>query len=460
MHLHYPGGVHHIHNRRFPNSKFSSVSQQHIRPQQRLTADMTTRRNMFPHISNNKTKIPPDEEAVTLKAHASVSQTECGFLHLKQHLKEMASVRRAVAAERPLVFSLKEQQDKVPRHKPKRTMSTKLVKDFVPTSTMMSRQQPELSPAELEIQRRIRFRRQEHILEKTEWIYKILCALNNMNDIDLKTLVPLSRGYVNIIMKDMETAKILQRHLQRCPFSSPLNDGQNICSNTWKTFVSTQGPETKCPGAEPTGYKPQLGLRRRAKLRELENDAGELPPWLNLLSDEKVYVKNPQTYDMVQKVRTDFQNMQRSLDNQLTMDVTEKIAHQEERMKAHLMASRKNLCLPMLRVSLKSEVKEPQSTSWPQMLQKEAAELADDRAEEYSSIMQKIGQFHSFSHKTLPHCKERFCLLVCSLPADQLLRPAMQDALVFLAKNVLQVPPRKVKHWFHYLELPFYDDSS
>ncbi|XP_037397313.1 uncharacterized protein LOC108411517 isoform X2 [Pygocentrus nattereri] len=420
---------------------------------------------MSTHISNNKTKIPPDEEAMTLTVHASVSRTGYGFLHLKRHLKEMASVRQALTTGRPLVFCLKE-QDKVPPHKPKRPMSTKSVKDFAPTS-MMSMQQHALSPAELEIQRRIRFRRQDHILEKMEWIYKILCALNNMKNKDLKTLVPLSSGYVNIIMKDMEKTNILLKHSHRCLISSPPTDEQNNCSDMWETLVSTPGAETKCPGAKPTGYKPQLGLRRRAKLKELENDAGELPPWLNLLSDENVYVKNPQTpknrYDMLQKVRTEFLNIQRSLNNQMMMDVTEKIAHQEERMKSllnALMASRKDLSLPMLLASLKSEVKEPQSPSllWPQMLQKEAAEIADVRAEEYSSIMQKIGQFHSFSHKTLPYCKERFCLLVLSLPANHFLRPAMQDALLFLAKNVLQLPPRKVKHWFHYLKLPLYDD--
>ncbi|KAL7864209.1 hypothetical protein AOLI_G00156290 [Acnodon oligacanthus] len=85
----------------------------------------------------------------------------------------------------------------------------------------------------------------------------------------------------------------------------------------------------------------------------------------------------------------------------------------------------------------------------------DAAEIADDRAEESSSIMQKIGQFHSFSHKTLPYCKERLCLLVLSLPANQLLGPAMQDALLFLTKNVLELPPRKVKHCFHYLNYLF-----
>ncbi|KAL7864210.1 hypothetical protein AOLI_G00156300 [Acnodon oligacanthus] len=87
-------------------------------------------------------------------------------------------------------------------------------------------------------------------------------------------------------MKHMEKTNILLKHLQRCLISSPLSDDQNICADMWETLVSTQGPEMKCPGAKPTGYKPQLGLGRRAKLKELENDAGELPPWLNLLSDE------------------------------------------------------------------------------------------------------------------------------------------------------------------------------
>ncbi|KAL7864211.1 hypothetical protein AOLI_G00156310 [Acnodon oligacanthus] len=64
----------------------------------------------------------------------------------------MASVTQALTTGRPLVFCLKELQDKVPPHKPKRAMSTKSVKDFAPTS-LMSMQQRALSPAELEIQR-------------------------------------------------------------------------------------------------------------------------------------------------------------------------------------------------------------------------------------------------------------------------------------------------------------------
>lgn len=37
--------------------------------------------------------------------------------------------------------------------------------------------------------RRIKFRRDEHIIEKLQWIYKILCGLTNMRNRDLKTLV-------------------------------------------------------------------------------------------------------------------------------------------------------------------------------------------------------------------------------------------------------------------------------
>ncbi|XP_023847386.1 uncharacterized protein [Salvelinus sp. IW2-2015] len=199
----------------------------------------------------------------------------------------------------------------------------------------------------------------------------------------------------------------------------------------------------------------QLGLRRKAGLKEVENETGDLPPWLNLLLDENTtYEKDPQKpknrHDMLERVRTKLIEIQRSMNNQMETDMFEKKIHREERMKTPLdalMASRKETSLPMLLSSLKHELREPKSALlfWYKILKSDVSELSDDRDFEYRTILQKIGQFHNFSHKKLPYSK--------------LLQPAMQDALMFLTENVFQLLPRQLKHWYQYLKLPFYDTS-
>ncbi|XP_041701616.2 uncharacterized protein LOC121537984 isoform X1 [Coregonus clupeaformis] len=333
----------------------------------------------------------------------------------------------------------------------------------------MSINQHALGPAEEEILRRIKFRRDEHIIEKLQWIYKILCGLTNMRNRDLKTLLPLTSGYVNIIMKDTDKTNVLLKSSQRCliPFAP---EDMNINPDLWESFINHQDQEPKSPSAKFAGCKPvQFGLRRKAGLKEIENETGDLPPWLNLLLDEKTtYEKDPQKpknrHDMLERVRTKFIEIQRSMNNQMETDMFEKKIHREERMRTlldALMASRKETCLHMLLSSLKHELREPKSALlfWYKILKSDVSELSDDRDFEYRTILQKIGQFHNFSHKKLPYSKEKFCLLVLSLPTNQLLRPAMQDALMFLTENVFQLLPRQLKHWYQYLKLPFYDAS-
>lgn len=153
---------------------------------------------------------------------------------------------------------------------------------------------------------------------------------------------------------------------------------------------------------------------------------------------------------MLERVRTKFIEIQRSMNNQMETDMFEKKIHREERMRTlldALMASRKETSLPMLLSSLKHELREPKSALlfWYEILKSDVSELSDNRDFEYRTILQKIGQFHNLSHKKLPYLK--------------LLQPAMQDALMFLTENVFQLLPQQLKHWYQYLKLPFYDAS-
>ncbi|XP_031650389.1 uncharacterized protein LOC109908236 isoform X3 [Oncorhynchus kisutch] len=425
-----------------------------------------SRRFSISHNINNKAHHSKEEDHVR-SLPSMAAQTENGFLHLKQYLKEMSSMRQALNTGRPLVICLRDQDrlPPLPKKTSPRSTNDKIAADI--ECTMSIKQH---APAEEEILRRIKFRRDEHIIEKLQWIYKILCGLTNMRNRDLKTLLPLASGYVNIIMKDTDKTNILLKNSQRCliPFAP---EDMNINPDLWESFINHQDQgKPKSPSAKFAGCKPvQLGLRRKAGLKEVENETGDLPPWLNLLLDENTtYEKDPQEpknrHDMLERVRTKFIEIQRSMNNQMETDMFEKKIHREERMRTlldALMASRKETSLPMLLSSLKHELREPKSALlfWYEILKSDVSELSDDRDFEYRTILQKIGQFHNFSHKKLPYSKEKFCLLVLSLPSNQLLQPAMQDALMFLTENVFQLLPRQLKHWYQYLKLPFYDAS-
>ncbi|XP_024231936.1 uncharacterized protein LOC112216285 isoform X3 [Oncorhynchus tshawytscha] len=426
-----------------------------------------SRRFSISHNINNKAQHSKEEDHVR-SLPSMAAQTENGFLHLKQYLKEMSSMRQALNTGRPLVICLRDQDrlPPLPKKTSPRSTNDKIAADI--ECTMSIKQH---APAEEEILRRIKFRRDEHIIEKLQWIYKILCGLTNMRNRDLKTLLPLASGYVNIIMKDTDKTNVLLKNSQRCliPFAP---EDMNINPDLWESFINHQDQGSKIVHRFSWEYrcKPvQLGLRRKAGLKEVENETGDLPPWLNLLLDENTtYEKDPQKpknrHDMLERVRTKFIEIQRSMNNQMETDMFEKKIHREERMRTlldALMASRKETSLPMLLSSLKHELREPKSALlfWYEILKSDVSELSDDRDFEYRTILQKIGQFHNFSHKKLPYSKEKFCLLVLSLPSNQLLQPAMQDALMFLTENVFQLLPRQLKHWYQYLKLPFYDAS-
>ncbi|XP_062314869.1 uncharacterized protein LOC134018707 isoform X5 [Osmerus eperlanus] len=378
------------------------------------------------HKTDKTQNIREKENSRSLPAN----QTGNGFLHMKQYLKEMSSIQNSLNTGRPLALCLREQ---VPPSLLTETTTNGAHSDKTTAADIagctMSMQHHALDLEEEETLRRLKFTRQDLTIEKLQWIYKLLCGLTNMRNKDLKTMVPLTCGYVNIIMKDTETTNIILKNSPRClTLQASPEDYYNINHDTWESFINPQDQDLKSPSAKFGGCKlVPFGLRKKAGLKELETETGDLPTWLNLILDETfAYEKNPQIaknkYDMLERVRTEFLDVQRSKNNQMETDIYDK-----------------KMC---------------------EILKRDTSELVDENNVEYRTILQKIGQFYNFSHKKLPYAKEKFCLLVISLPSNQLLRPAMQDALMFLTENVLQILPRQLKHWFQYLKLPLYDSIS
>ncbi|XP_042566250.1 uncharacterized protein LOC122133663 [Clupea harengus] len=206
----------------------------------------------------------------------------------------------------------------------------------------------------------------------------------------------------------------------------------------------------------------QCGLKKKL-VSEVET--AEVPPWLALqLEDNTSLEKKPQKPDdqisMLEKAKAEFVGVRRALNYQLETDVFEKKKNREERIKTllnALMTSKTGPILSTLLISLKSEFKEPKSTGslWFTKLKQNALDLGGDKDSRFHDILKKISQFQNFNNKKVPYSKEKFCLLVISLPANQLLRPALQEALLFLTDHVLQILPRQVRQWYQYLKLPF-----
>ncbi|KAM9553397.1 uncharacterized protein ACWYII_035140 isoform 1-T2 [Salvelinus alpinus] len=403
-----------------------------------------------------------------------------GFLQLKQYMSEMVSIRRALHSGRPLISCLRD-QDKplllMKKHVSPKTPCDRALsadKETIPPLSMSMNQQA-LDPEEEENLQRIQYRKQKLFSEKLQWIYMVLCGISHMRNRDLKTLVPLNSSYVNIIMKDTEKTNILLK--QSHSYNPPLNytrqlvslateDCHSISRDVWDTFISHQDTTEplKLTTIRTTGYKALLsGPRRKLGQREPDGD-GYMPPWLLLLLDENTSLEKTvkpgvDQSGMLERAKAHYQDVKKVLNIPMESVVFQKRKNREERIRTlfnALMASKSDAGLSSLLTSLKSELK-PKSTTglWFATLQSDATELSGDTDSKYNIILQKISEFQSFSNKKLPYSKEKFCLLVLSMSPNQLLRPAMQEALLFLTENVLLLLPRHLKQWYQYLKLPF-----
>nr|XP_046211011.1 uncharacterized protein LOC124039157 isoform X2 [Oncorhynchus gorbuscha] len=430
-------------------------------------------------ISSKFTQEKAKKENVT--APPMESQTLDGFLQLKHYLREMASIRRALHAGRPLICCLRD-QDKQSSLMTSCDRAMSADKETVPPTPMTMNQQA-LDPEEEENLQRIQYRKQKLFSEKLQWIYMVLCGISHMRNKDLKTLVPLNSNYVNVIMKDTEKTKIILKQ-SHSYYNPPVNaigrlvslapdDCHNGTPDVWDTFIGHQdaAEPSKMTTIRTTGYKAlQSGPRRKVGQRDPDGD-GDIPPWLLLLLDENTSLEKKTVKPrvdqsaMLERAKVQYLNVKKVLNIQVKSGVFEKKKYREERMRTlfdALMASKTDAGLSSLLASLKSELKEPKSTTglWFATLQSEATELSGDRDPKYNSILQKISAFQSFSNKRVPYSQEKFCLLVLSMPANQLLRPAIQEALLFLTEKVLLLLPRQLKQWYQYLKLPFPTQES
>ncbi|XP_064863795.1 uncharacterized protein LOC115104480 isoform X2 [Oncorhynchus nerka] len=307
-----------------------------------------------------------------------------GFLQLKQYMREMVSIRRALHTGRPLIYCLRDQDKPLLLMKkpvPPKTPCDRAIsadKETVPPLSMSMNQQA-LDPEEEENLQRIQYRKQKLFSEKLQWIYMVLCGISHMRNRDLKTLVPLNSSYVNIIMKDTEKTNILLK--QSHSYNPPLNytwqlvslapeDCHSISRDVWDTFISHQDTTepSKLTTTRTTGYKAlQSGPRRK-----VPDGDGYMPPWLLLLLDENTSLEKKTVKPgvdqsgMLERAKEHYRDVKKVLNIPMESVVFQKRKNREERMRTlfnALMASKSDAGLSSLLTSLKSGLKEPKSTT-------------------------------------------------------------------------------------------------
>ncbi|XP_070534245.1 uncharacterized protein [Ptychodera flava] len=71
-----------------------------------------------------------------------------------------------------------------------------------------------------------------------------------------------------------------------------------------------------------------------------------------------------------------------------------------------------------------------------------------------NDILKKLYKFSFEDAKSIPSGKERLCLIVMSLPADELMTIHMQMALYFVLENILNAPPEFFSNWLAHRKIP------
>ncbi|CAB1349663.1 unnamed protein product, partial [Coregonus sp. 'balchen'] len=251
-------------------------------------------------------------------------------------------------------------------------------KETVPP-TPMSMNQQTLDPEEEENLQRIQYRKQKLFSEKLQWIY-------------MKTNILLKQSHSYYNPPVNATGRLV---------SLAPDDCHNITPDVYKALQS--GPRCK--------------VGQRARQMETCPHGCYCCCWMRTVTSlEKKTVKpRADQSGMLERAKAQY------LDVKKVLNIL--IENREERMRTlfdALMASKTDAGLSEEFTTLQSE----------------ATELSGDRDPKYNSMLQKISAFQSFSNKKVPYSK-KFCLLVLSMPANQLLRPAMQEALLFLTEKVL-----------------------
>uniref|UniRef100_UPI00398F8339 uncharacterized protein isoform X2 n=1 Tax=Pristiophorus japonicus TaxID=55135 RepID=UPI00398F8339 len=321
-------------------------------------------------------------------------------------------------------------------------------------------------------------RRREHTIEKLRTIYSLLCGVVNMKCKDLKRFMPLPTNYVKVLMKEPQegtspfalgTSQLRRIHHQKktkCyPMVPTVPKNLKTPEFSWKTFIynENRSPNSDtCNGTLKSQSSAEPSLK--SDLKETEVAVFELPPWLALIqakntTEQRFRQKLRESKDTIQTLKVTFANLQKTMAKMTQRRLLLKRDSRTIRMSAvlQLLDISPDVHFGTMIKSIDQDTKglEPPKHPplWFTLLKNECLEL--DTQEETNPLLQKLTSFHHFTANSIPSAEEKLCLLAVSLKADQLLRLAVQDALLFIVRTIFKCSAKHVKQWFLYRKLPF-----
>ncbi|XP_038652789.1 uncharacterized protein LOC119965893 isoform X1 [Scyliorhinus canicula] len=434
---------------------------------------------------------------------AEQSKRQNGYFHIHEYLEENKWITNAMHTGKPLSLCLKELDEMYAEalrqkefgtltmaQEKSRRYSRKPVDEPVPFSTLrnkaarrykecglLTQQIPKDLDQEEQLES-IHARRREYINEKLQTIYSLLCGVVNMKCKDLKRFMPLPLPYVEFLLEGPEEGenpfplglsqllRINRQKMTKCYPSMHL-DAKELRTPelAWKTFLcNDNGPLNSGECRRTSQVLSTTAASLISELTESEAAVFELPPWLALIeakntTELRFRQKLRESKDTIQTLKATFTNLQKTM---------AKLTQRRLLLKKENRTIRMGAILQLLDISPEvdfgtmidsidhdTKVLEPPKHPplWFTILMNESLEFGTP--EETNPLLQKLAFFHHFTASSVPSAEEKLCLLAVSLPAHQLLKLAVQDALLFIVQCIFKCSSRHVKQWFQYRKLPF-----
>ncbi|XP_059497038.1 uncharacterized protein LOC125448802 [Stegostoma tigrinum] len=437
---------------------------------------------------------------------AEQSKKQNGFYHINEYLEENKWITNAMHTGKPLSLCLEELDEMHAEAKRQQQMkavssaqarklsvrrySRRTAEEPVPLSTLRNKAAKRYKECGLltqpipkdidheEILMSIHTRRKQYINEKLETIYSLLCGVVNMKCKDLKRLMPLPNTYVEFLLKGPEHGenpfplgleqllRISRQKMSKC-YPSMLLTPKELRTRdlAWKTFLCD---DNKLPSSAECRRTSQglsmTAASLKSELTETEVAVFELPPWLALIeakntTELRFRQKLRESKDTIQTLKATFANLQKTMAKLTQRRILLKKENRKVRMDAILqlldISPEVDFGTMINSIDHDTKVLEPPKHPplWFTILMNECLEFGTP--EETNPLLEKLSFFHHFTASCVPSAEEKLCLLAVSLPAHQLLKLAVQDALLFIVQCIFKCSSKHVKQWYQYRKLPF-----
>uniref|UniRef100_UPI00398EE3CD uncharacterized protein isoform X4 n=1 Tax=Pristiophorus japonicus TaxID=55135 RepID=UPI00398EE3CD len=371
---------------------------------------------------------------------AEQSKRRNGFYHIHEYLEENKWIASAMHTGKPLSLCLKELDNKhIDSGKYTESGTLPLIDERLKSARRYSRRKT---------------------IDEPELYSTLRSKAKRINECGL---------LLQHIPKDFDNEDQLKIHHQKktkCyPMVPTVPKNLKTPEFSWKTFIynENRSPNSDtCNGTLKSQSSAEPSLK--SDLKETEVAVFELPPWLALIqakntTEQRFRQKLRESKDTIQTLKVTFANLQKTMAKMTQRRLLLKRDSRTIRMSAvlQLLDISPDVHFGTMIKSIDQDTKglEPPKHPplWFTLLKNECLEL--DTQEETNPLLQKLTSFHHFTANSIPSAEEKLCLLAVSLKADQLLRLAVQDALLFIVRTIFKCSAKHVKQWFLYRKLPF-----